>query len=180
MTPLIYFSFAFGISEIILLMVKRSKTGSAKTREDRGSLLLMWLSISIGFAAGFYLSKPVNFLYTVVGMILIFGGAIVRWLAIIQLGKSFTVDVAITEKAVLKTDGIYQKVRHFSYTGLIIVITGFALSMSSVHSFLVFVVPVFFAIIYRISVEEKVLINEFGTSYLEYNNRTKKIIPGIF
>jgi protein-S-isoprenylcysteine O-methyltransferase Ste14 len=180
MTPLIYFSIAFGISEIILLMVKRSKTGRVKTREDRGSLLLMWLFILIGFTAGFYLSKPVYFLFIVIGMMLIFGGVIVRWLAILQLGKSFTVDVAITDAAVLKTDGIYKKLRHPSYSGLIFIIAGFALTMNSIFSFFVFVVPVFLAIMYRIEVEEKVLINEFGDSYLEYKSRTKRVIPGVY
>jgi protein-S-isoprenylcysteine O-methyltransferase Ste14 len=30
---------------------------------------------------------------------------------------------------------------------------------------------------YRIFVEEKVLINEFGNSYVEYMKRTKRVIP---
>jgi protein-S-isoprenylcysteine O-methyltransferase Ste14 len=29
-------------------------------------------------------------------------------------------------------------------------------------------------------VEEKVLIKEFDNRYLEYKNRTKKLIPGIY
>jgi protein-S-isoprenylcysteine O-methyltransferase Ste14 len=122
----------------------------------------------------------VYFLFIVIGMMLIFGGVIVRWLAILQLGKSFTVDVAITDAAVLKTDGIYKKLRHPSYSGLIFIIAGFALTMNSIFSFFVFVVPVFLAIMYRIEVEEKVLINEFGDSYLEYKSRTKRVIPGVY
>jgi len=180
MRPIMYISFAFGISEIILFLVKRSKTVSAKTRDDKGSLVLIWLFIIVGFVAGFYLSKSITYIFSSAGMILIFCGAIIRWLSILQLGNAFTVDVAITDKAKLKTDGIYKKLRHPSYSGLIIIIAGFALTMGSIYSFIVFFVPVFYAIIYRIEVEEKVLINEFGSSYLEYRNRTKRIIPGIF
>jgi len=36
------------------------------------------------------------------------------------------------------------------------------------------------AVLYRIGVEEKILINEFGDSYLKYIGNTKKLIPGIY
>jgi protein-S-isoprenylcysteine O-methyltransferase Ste14 len=42
------------------------------------------------------------------------------------------------------------------------------------------VVPVLIAVLYRISVEEKVLMTEFGESYMAYKTGTKKIIPGIY
>lgn len=180
MTTIVYFSWAFAFSELILMLVKRSKAGTSKTRKDRGSLILLWIIITIGFIVGFLLSKPVNQFWAGFGFVLLFFGLIIRWISILQLGRSFTVDVAITDVAKLKTDGIYERVRHPSYSGLLSVITGFALIMSSVYSFLVFVIPVFLAIAYRINVEEKVLINEFGNSYLEYKSRTNSIIPGIY
>jgi protein-S-isoprenylcysteine O-methyltransferase Ste14 len=111
---------------------------------------------------------------------LVLSGIIIRWIAIIQLGKSFTVDVAITNVARLKTDGLYKRVRHPSYLGLLLIIIGFSATMNSLYSFLVLAVPVFLAITYRISVEEKVLINEFSNNYIEYKRKTKKIIPGIY
>jgi len=180
MIPIVYLSFAFAISELILMLVKRSKTGSSKTQNDKGSLWILWVIITIGFSAGFILGRPIYNFYAVAGFCFIVSGLIIRWLAILQLGKSFTVDVAIIDIAQLKTDGIYKRIRHPSYTGLIAVITGFALTMNSVYSFIVFVVPVFSAIIYRIGVEEKVLITEFGNRYLEYKSRTKRIIPGVY
>jgi protein-S-isoprenylcysteine O-methyltransferase Ste14 len=95
-------------------------------------------------------------------------------------GEILTVDVAITDTAKLKQDGLYKRIRHPSYLGLLLIITGFSITMNSFYSFLVFILPVVFAIIYRISVEEKVLINEFGHDYSEYASKTKKLIPGIF
>jgi protein-S-isoprenylcysteine O-methyltransferase Ste14 len=180
MRPLIYLSFAYAFSEFLLMLVKRSKDSSVKTRSDKGSLIFLWLMITAGFTTGFFLSKPVDFILEGFGLPLIIGGLIIRWIAILQLGNSFTVDVAITDKASLKTDGIYEKIRHPSYLGMLLVVTGFAVTMSSFYSFLVLVVPVFTAIIYRISIEEKVLISEFGSSYTRYMESTKKIIPRIF
>jgi protein-S-isoprenylcysteine O-methyltransferase Ste14 len=180
MIPIVYLSFAFAISEFILMLVKRSKSGSSRTRDDRGSLILLWTVISIGFTGGFFLSKPMNNFWSGFGFALIISGLIVRWISILQLGKSFTVDVAITNSATLITDGIYERVRHPSYSGLLSVVAGFAFTMSSLYSFLVFVIPVFLAINYRIKVEEKILIDEFGDSYKQYMKKTKRLIASIW
>jgi protein-S-isoprenylcysteine O-methyltransferase Ste14 len=136
--------------------------------------------ITLGFTVGFFLSRPVNYFCAGFGFPFIIGGLIVRWVAILQLGKAFTVDVAITEEAMLKTDGVYERVRHPSYSGMLAIVLGFGVTMSSLYSFLVLVIPVLIAVIYRIYVEENVLIKEFGKSYLEYKSRTKRLIPGIY
>jgi protein-S-isoprenylcysteine O-methyltransferase Ste14 len=180
MRPIIYLSLAYALSEFLLMLVKRSKEDSVKTRSDKGSLIFLWLMITVGFTAGFFLSKPVDIFWEGFGLPLIIGGLIIRWIAIFQLGNSFTVDVAITDRAILKTDGIYEKIRHPGYLGMLLVVTGFAVTMSSFYSILVLVVPVFTAVVYRISIEEKVLITEFGDGYTRYMELTKKIIPRIF
>ena len=173
-------SLVFGFSELMLMLFKRSKSGFSKTQKDNGSMILIWVSITVGFFGGFYLANPLNDFFEGFGLVFIVTGLIIRWVAILQLGKSFTVDVAITDTAKLKTDGLYKRIRHPSYTGLFSIVLGFSFIMSSFFSFLVLAVPVFFAISYRIIVEEKVLINEFGDCYLEYKSRTKRIIPGIY
>jgi protein-S-isoprenylcysteine O-methyltransferase Ste14 len=33
---------------------------------------------------------------------------------------------------------------------------------------------------YRIGVEEKILVEQFGEEYLAYKKRTRKLIPGIW
>jgi protein-S-isoprenylcysteine O-methyltransferase Ste14 len=180
MRTLVYLSFAYGFSELLLMFIKRSKQATVKTRQDRGSLIFLWAMITIGFSAGFSLSNPVNQFWAGFGYPLIIAGLIIRWVAILQLGNSFTVDVAINNTASLKTDGIYERIRHPSYSGLLLVIAGFSATMNSIYSFLVLEIPVLIAVIYRVSVEEKVLMNEFGAAYSEYKSRTKKLIPGIY
>jgi protein-S-isoprenylcysteine O-methyltransferase Ste14 len=90
------------------------------------------------------------------------------------------VDVAINKVHQLKTDGLYKIVRHPSYLGLIMILGGFSLVMNSLPSILVVTVPVSAAILYRISVEERVLNEEFGDVYLDYKKNTRKIIPFIY
>jgi protein-S-isoprenylcysteine O-methyltransferase Ste14 len=180
MSPIIYFSYAFCLSEILLAIIKRSKSRSVKNRGDKGSLIFLWSMITLGFISGFFLSKPAGGFWEGFGFPLVVVGFIIRWASILQLGKSFTVDVAIVDKAALKTDGIYSRVRHPSYSGLLMIVCGFAALMNSVFSFLVLAVPVFIALLYRINIEEKLLSAEFGDSYSEYKKETKKLIPGIF
>src|ERR1035437_8696748 len=182
---IIFMSFVFAFSEFLLMLVKHSRIKTVKTRKDQGSMILIWVSITFGFTAGFFLAKhdswkSMNSIITAFGLLLILLGIIIRWLAIFQLGKSFTVDVAITDAARLKKDGLYRKIRHPSYLGLLLIITGFTLIMNSFYSVLVIIFPVGFAIIYRIKIEESVLLNEFGDDYSEYVSKTKKLIPGIF
>ena len=158
MMSIVYLSIVFGFSELMLMMFKRSKAGFSKTQKDNGSMILIWIFITLGFFGGFYLSNPVIEFFEGFVFVFIVTGLIIRCVAILQLGKSFTVDVAITDTAKLKTDGLYEKVRHPSYSGLLAIVMGFSFIMSSFYSFLVLAVPVFLAISYRIVVEEKVLI----------------------
>jgi protein-S-isoprenylcysteine O-methyltransferase Ste14 len=180
MSPLVILSLTYGISEFMLMFIKRSKHESAKTRRDRGSLVFLWTMITLGFIAGFLLSRPSNYFWSGFGLPLIVGGLIIRWIAILQLGNSFTVDVAINNGAALKTDGIYEKVRHPSYSGMLLILAGFSAAMCSFYSFLVLVIPVSVAVIYRIHVEEGVLLVEFGDSYRKYMKSTKRLIPRIY
>jgi len=115
-----------------------------------------------------------------IGIALAIVGFIIRWTAIIQLGKMFTVDVAINNQHQLKTNGLYQIVRHPSYTGLMLIICGIAVCMSNYLACAVIIIPIFLALNYRINVEEKALLEAFGYDYEQYRKTTARLIPGIY
>lgn len=111
---------------------------------------------------------------------LILLGVLVRWRAIRQLGASFSVNVGVPEGTELKKDGLYGLVRHPSYLGEIIIFLGVAVAVYHlIGSLFVFVFPTA-AFIYRIHMEEKVLIDFFGAEYKQYQKQTKKVIPFIY
>lgn len=185
MKLIIYLSYLFFVSELALLILKRSKKPSAIRRNDKGSLLILWCTIIITLTAGFYIANYGSWGFSnntilYFGIIIFLSGVILRWCAIFQLKKAFTVNVAINKEHTLKTNGLYTKIRHPSYSGLLLVLAGLSVSMSNIISFLVISISIFAAINYRIYVEEKVLTEEFGHSYIEYKAKTKKIIPGLF
>ena len=180
-----YVVIIFPLSEITLLVFKRSKERSS-SRRDRGSLRLLWLTIIASISltvvlhwypsAAFQLPRSIS---SAIAFCFLTGGLIIRWLSIISLGKFFTVDVAIQEDHILVLRGLYRYVRHPSYTGLLIEFIGLAAYFGTWVSLIIIVIPITSAIVYRIRCEEIVLIEEFGKRYEDYMTHTKSLIPGI-
>jgi protein-S-isoprenylcysteine O-methyltransferase Ste14 len=183
-----YYSIAeiFGISEIILLLVKRSKSGATKNRSDKSSLIILWIIITGSITLGGFIAAngiwpfPNVKIAMDTGVAVAIIGFIIRWTAILQLGKMFTVDVAISSEHELKTSGLYQIVRHPSYLGLMLIICSIALCQANILSCIVIIIATFLALNYRMIVEEKALIAEFGDQYENYKKNTARIIPGIY
>jgi protein-S-isoprenylcysteine O-methyltransferase Ste14 len=181
----IFFSFLYLLSEIILLITKHSVKKSAIKQKDRGSLIFMWTSICVGLTFGFSNARYTNwnmvdYYVASFGLLMVVIGFVIRWSAIIQLKNAFTVDVAINRTHELNTNGLYKIVRHPSYLGLLMIMTGEAVSMVSLGSFIIVVLPVTLSIFYRIHVEEKLLNEEFGEKYIDYKRKTKRILPFIY
>jgi protein-S-isoprenylcysteine O-methyltransferase Ste14 len=184
-TMLGYLLLLFPLSEVALLVFKRTGNPS-QAAGDRGSLRLLWFSIiaSTGVAA-LLRSQPMSVFQMprstveVIAVCLLGGGLFVRWIAILSLGRMFTVDVAIQEKHRLVQTGMYRHVRHPSYTGLLLEFLGLSVYFGSWICLSVVMVPITAALFYRIRCEERALAAEFGPRYEEYRARTKAIIPGI-
>lgn len=182
---LIYLSYLFFFSELGLMLVKRSGTKSSKVQKDKGSLVLLWITIAISFTLGFIFANYHHWGYSEylvygIGLFIILIGLIIRWISIFQLKKAFTVDVAIGAEHKLKTDGMYKVIRHPSYLGLLLIMVGFSICMNSLISAIIVTVLMFLVILYRIVVEERVLIEGFGDAYKTYQLRTKRLIPWIY
>lgn len=176
----------FGLSEILLLLVKRSKKGNVKSESDRNSLLLLWIIITAGMTmGGLAVATEIGSfertnLVMDIGIALAAIGFIIRWTAIIQLGKMFTVDVAIDNEHQLKTTGLYKAIRHPSYLGLMLIICGITICMANILAYAVVLIPIFLALNYRIKVEERALSEAFGYDYEQYKKTTARLIPGIY
>ncbi len=176
------------ISEVILARVKHSKTEDSKGL-DKSSLRFLWITIIICVFIGVFLGVwrigwkigyiPVKFI-SLIGLVLIVLGLIVRWTAILTLKKYFTVDVSIQSNHKIIDKGIYKFIRHPAYTGSLLSFLGLGLAFSNWLSTLVIFMPVLIAFIYRIRVEEKALIQAFGGEYINYSKATKRLIPKLY
>ncbi len=116
-----------------------------------------------------------------VGSVLLFAlGLILRWWAIITLGRFFTVDVSIERDHQLVERGPFRVVRHPSYTGVLLAFVGFALSLGNWAAILVILLPIFGAFIHRMNVEERALAGALGETYTAYMRRTKRLVPLLY
>ncbi|HKK41927.1 MAG TPA: isoprenylcysteine carboxylmethyltransferase family protein [Bacteroidales bacterium] len=185
MQTIIYLSVLFGVSELALTLFKHTKTGSVKVKDDKGSLVVLWIlmisCITIGFNTANYSEWSfTNYVLASAGVSIYLAGLVIRWKSIVQLKKRFTVNVAVNKVHKLETEGMYRYLRHPSYSGLLLILAGLGLAMNSYISFFVVLVPVFLGLNYRISVEENLLAAEFGNEYDTFRASRKKIIPFIY
>lgn len=157
-----------------------------KQKRDRGSLLLIWFAIAVAICGGVLCSIKFPVLIShspwipLAGLLLIVAGMAFRFTAIRALGRMFTVDVTIREDHKIKKDGLYRIIRHPAYLGSLISFLGFGISMNNWISLAVANVAIWAAMIYRIKVEEKALMEHFGESYTEYMGLTWRLIPWIY
>ena len=175
----------FPVSEIALAVIKRSKAGSAQD-QDRGSMRLLWIAIGIGvasaIAAQWVHAARLHVPSRIVGplaLALIVVGLAIRWVAILTLGRLFTVDVAIQPDHRLVQTGLYRLVRHPSYSGLLIAFLGLSLFFANWLSLVLLLVPITLAVTNRVIKEEQVLLQALGAPYADYCARTKRLIPGV-
>ena len=90
----------------------------------------------------------------------------------------FTTTVAVAAEQTVIEAGPYRLVRHPSYTGFLITLLGFGLSLTNNWlSVLVIMGGALLGFSYRIYVEERVLQEHLGQRYQEYMRRTKRLIP---
>ena len=118
-------------------------------------------------------------LVNVTGGCLFLIGICLRVVAIRTLGKYFLTDLKTLQDHRLIKQGIYKHIRHPAYLGTLIFSIGIPLIFSSLYGFLL-ILALFPIYLYRIRIEESMLLKEFGDEYLEYMKKTRKIIPFIY
>ncbi len=175
----------WGASEFLFALKSHSKSG-AKSK-DRRSLSLIWIVCVAGISLGIYFANtqhsfefPSHKIFYVAGYWLFVSGLVFRWYSIIYLGRFFTPDVAVVKDHRLIDSGPYRFIRHPTYTGILIVLSGLGLSLDNAASALVIILPVLAVLLWRIRIEEAALIEAFGDQYRNYMQRTKRLIPLIY
>jgi protein-S-isoprenylcysteine O-methyltransferase len=183
LTYLILFG-AWFLSSVVTLMKMRAMTGLAA--RDRGfvgrALLVLFLTnfLAIACLKVFPRATFATELSSIVGLVLMGLGLVVRSWAIVHLGRFFTVNVAVAADQRIIETGPYRSIRHPSYTGLLLLAVGLGLCFGNFASLVVLVVPMIAMMLKRMRVEEEALAATLGSAFREYMGRTKRLIPGIY
>ena len=96
-----------------------------------------------------------------------------RW----HLGRNWSAAATLKEGHELVTSGPYARVRHPIYTGILTALLGSALTVGGMVLSVFVVCCVLF--LWRITVEERLMQQQFPHDYPAYRARTKALIPFI-
>lgn len=181
------------ISEIVFSLISAiNKSTISSTRADKFSFHIVWLATipPILFA---YLIQKHSILSNefgnsstlfpflgYLGCLFIAFGVTIRIMAVITLKQQFTTKVSIIEGHKIVETGIYRIIRHPAYLGYLVSLFGIGLVLGNWVGLAALVVLPLLGILYRIHVEEGILLDYFGSAYQEYANRTKRLLPGIW
>ena len=144
----------------------------------------------LGFAVSvlefIYLQGFTFQVYAVLGVLLLSVGGFIRMKARLELKKKAgftslagTAKLQIVKEHQLVKDGLYKHIRHPLYLGEILRNLGFPLLFSSLYGVLIVSLASVF-LLFRMELEEKMLLVAFKEEYEEYKRNTKRIIPYIY
>ncbi len=179
----------WNVPEIIGAFKQTAKVSRKEASvQDRGSMAILiglqWIGLALNFLlAGLFPAAAITWHRTalfLLGVTLIPLGVALRWYAIWTLGGYFTRDVAVSADQKVVQNGPYRSIRHPAYSGTFLTMLGVGLAMTNWASLVALLVCVFLGHLYRVRVEEKVLVQTIGQQYVEYMHRTRRFIPLVF
>ncbi len=154
-------------------------------RADAGRstrVLLVSFLVALGVSVAFSTLRvaPASFTLRWIGCALLGGGLGLRAWSMTALGSSYSRGLQVSERQSLVTRGPYRIIRHPGYAGTLLVWIGYALGVGSWAGAIVVAAVLGLAYVHRIGTEERMLRAEFGAVYQTYQQRTWRLIPGVF
>ena len=178
-------SYLYGFFEVFINLRQRSKSQITYSGDKR-SLGLLYGLITVGYALSFSIGATrIGRIYNwntffAIGMTLFVIGLMIRIHSLLTLKQYFTYSVAKVENHKIIETGLYKFIRHPGYLGQLIIFIGISTSISNWLSILAMMLPITLGYLYRIKVEERFMLEQLGEDYLNYQERTKRLIPMIY
>jgi len=114
------------------------------------------------------------------GLALIASGIGLRAWSIASLGRFFQYQIKVQPGHRVVTGGPYRYVRHPSYTGITMVLAGFALACGDVLSLVAVAVLGGAGLAVHIRAEERQLTQALGAKYKRFAADRKRLVPGVW
>ncbi len=115
-----------------------------------------------------------------IGLVLFWCGISLRLWSFHTLGRYFTFTVQTSRDQPVIADGPYRLIRHPGYAGLLLVIMAVGLFIGNWLSLVCLTVATAGALVFRIRVEERALMQNLGDSYRDYAATHKRLVPFIW
>lgn len=168
------------MERIISMFCYKERDGKVKYRWTTYILIFSYIfCVSIAFFEFVTKKENLNILLTSSGLFILYLGFILRKLSIKSLGGFWSKHIKNIAGQDLIKSGPYRWVRHPYYLAVIFELIGWILLFNSILAFWFFVSIHLPLLLYRISLEEKVLLEHFGKDYQKYKSHTGILLPKI-
>ncbi len=97
-----------------------------------------------------------------------------------DLGTNWSITLEVREKHQLITGGVYRRVRHPMYSGLLLYSIGQALVLPNWVAGPSYLVAMGLLFAFRLGPEERMMLEQFGKEYEAYKASSKRLIPGVW
>lgn len=121
---------------------------------------------------------PQNLIYYGIGAVLTVAGLGFAVWARYHIGRNWSGVITVKEDHALIRTGPYAIVRHPIYTGLLLAIIGSALARGDLAALLA-IAFMLYAVLRRVSIEERWMSETFGQAYANYKATTPALVPFI-
>lgn len=173
----------FGVEIFVHFFFNKENT---KKHEEKRSKYIMTALFLFGMFGGYILDnnaigtflEPFNIIQYI-GIIVILIGVFIRVDTIRRLGDAFSVNIGVHKEQKLLKTGLFSFIRHPAYFGIFLAFVGISISFYNPVTTSFGIIFPFIGLMYRINVEEKLLVQFFGDEYKKYQKETKKLIPFI-
>ena len=161
-----------------------------KSIKEDWTLLPLTVTAGTGFIVAildFVFLQNLTFqVFALAGLSILLIGGYLRMKARLELKKkagfnslTATTRLQIVDGHQLVKDGLYKHIRHPIYLAETLRNFGLVLIFSSIYGVLLIAVATIF-LLFRIRIEEEMLIEAFGEDYKEYQRNTKRLLPYIY
>jgi protein-S-isoprenylcysteine O-methyltransferase Ste14 len=190
---LLLFGIAYPAGGVIYYFIRREpfwkSTGEGKPSREEKRDTSFWLILP-GFLVVFF-APPHEWMFLpaflpriiwsqIVGLALILVAVAILIWARAHIRGEYSGHVEVQTGHHLVTSGPYHFIRHPSYCGMLLMSLGVVIGYASLIGLAGFVFLLLPGMVYRMHVEEKLLLAQFGTTYQEYASHTHKLLPGIW
>lgn len=128
----------------------------------------------------FFMGAGHNFNIIILGIVLVVIGWFLRAQSIMKLKDFFTMEINANENQEIINTGMYRYIRHPSYLGILLMFTGFPLIAGAIYVALSLLIISTIVIIYRMNIEEELLLEKTPNSYSNYMKTTFRLLPFIY
>lgn len=156
-------------------------SGDKEMRQIFGALTINGLLAGTAAKLVTGLALPGNpWAWLLIGILVMCGGALLRYWAIVTLGRFFRFEVMVQDEHKVVTGGPYRFVRHPSYTGVLLIELGLGIALGNFLAIAICMSIPVLGFLPRIQHEEDALEKGLGTEYQTYAANTKRLIPGLW